>query len=191
MVGMVLNSTQMTVLQGINISLGTTAFVAMTSNISNAVSQASSILGIAALGLYTAFLIFWVAKIFIQNHISFASGALGSGYRIFQLFITIISFLLLIVACEQVSDFGMSSSWLLAHFVVLMMWLVGLAIHLGRTLDPKLFPWHWAVVPVVGITVVLFLRAVDWNAVYAMSLFAGIMFVAAIYDARVSRTFAD
>ncbi len=188
---MVLNSTQMTVLQSVNIALGTTAFVALTSNLSKAVTAATTPIGVACLMAYVAFLIFWVAKIFIQNHVSFSSVEMGSGYRIFQLFITIGSFLLLIVACQELTSFKTSSAWLLAHFSALPLWLVGLAIHLGRAIEIRKFPWHWAVVPVTGIATILALRAAMLSASYAMLILAALMFFPAIYDARVSRTFVN
>ena len=188
---MALNSTQMTMLQGVNVSLGTTAFVVLTTNIADAVKKAPTLIDVACLLFYIAFLIFWVAKIFIQNHVSFATAALGSGYRIFQFFITIVSFLLLIVACEQIGNFDVSSRWLLAHFAVLLAWLVGLAVRLGRSFDRRQFPWHWTFAPLDGVAAITALHAARLENNVAMALLAGLMFFPAIYDARVSRTFAN
>ncbi len=179
----------MTVLQGINISLGTTAFVALTSNIASAVREADSIIAQAGLTAYVCFLIFWVAKVFIQNHIGFANTELGSAYRVFQFFITIVCFLLLIVSCQEIANFQESSNWLIAHFAVLLVWLLGLAIRLGTNLDVRRYPWHWAAVPLVGIGLIVIVRYLGLATPEAMLIVATVVLIPAIFDARRSRTF--
>ena len=188
--GPVLANTEVNVLQAVNLTLATSAFLALADCLPRLVDfSARPSVGMT---LYVGLIVLWTIKLLVENHKSFAGVRVRTrpGYAVFQLLMAVAMFLALAVAAKNADNFTLSAQWLGASLAAGLVWLIGLGFSFGKTFDFKLFPWIWvfsAVVTIVGAFVFGKLGVSVHSVGGVVTLI--MMLAALIVDAIVSRSF--
>lgn len=186
----VLASKEVNVLQAVNLTLGISAFLALADAFPKLVDFAAPFsLGMA---LYVALLITWITKLLVENHRSFGGAriAIRPRYAVFQLAMTILMFLTLIVSAKMAGSFNESIRWLGLSLSVGVAWLAVLAASFGRSFDLGKYPWAWvasALGTVVG-TATLAALHLSPHSYGSCAILSGMLFLV-IWDAAKTGTF--
>lgn len=140
-----LANTEVNVLQAVNLTLGTSAILALADSIPKLVDFSASVS--LTRSFYVVLLVGWTVKLIVENHRSFRTDKISSEpkYAIFQLAMTIAMFLALVISCKSVDSFQTSIFWLLLSMIAGMLWLAGRAFSYGKNFDWREFPWPWLV----------------------------------------------
>ena len=187
----VLRSASFNVLQTVNITLGTSALVALGEGISS--QRFVWPVGAANLApaVYGGILLFWTAKLFSENHKNFADFGRGSAYAVFQLFMTCIAFLFLMAASFNVGNLSLSLVWLGSHFGTLVLWLVGLGLYhrfIGRDFDKEKYPFVWLGSSLLNVILVSLAYVLIDDPLAVLAALA-LVLANCIFDAYRSQTF--
>lgn len=179
-----LGSTEVNVLQAINLSLGTGAYLGFTDTLPKAIdlnltfSPAITLLGILIVG--------WITKLLAENHKGYSSSNIASDheYAVFQLAMTIGSFLALIVAARNFSSFGVALFWYGVAMALCLLWL-GVGYLCGRR-----YRWSFVSSPMAGLIAAAWIAQAGTGpdtAINGTLLFLALCFL--IFDTLESQTF--
>ena len=187
----VLANKEVNVLQAINLTLATSAFLALADSLPKLVDFAGKL----SIGktLYVSLLIFWTVKLLVENHKSFAGARVLArpGYAVFQLMMTVVMFLALSVSAKNADHFILSVEWLGVALSAGLVWLFGLAISFGTNFDRRLYPWIWPASAIVTVVGAFFLANRDASAdSWTAAGVVGIMLLAVVFDAIRSKSFS-
>ncbi len=191
--GGVLAKTEVNVLQAVNLTLGTSAFLALADKLPDLFGDFSH--GLPGRLLYAVLLLSWAVKLLVENHRSFAGEEVKKhpGYSVFQLIMTILMFITLIASARKADILSASTLWLSFSLAAGVIWLLGLAVFHAFTdgFRWRDYPWIWLVS--AGITVVgaatIYLRALSFEAGCTV-LIVATMVLAVLADAVRTNTFS-
>jgi hypothetical protein len=188
----ILANAEVNVLQAINLTLGTSVFVALADAIPKMMNLSAPIsFGRIA---YVLLLVFWGVKLLVGNHKSFGSQNVRSHpqYSIFQLVMTVAMGIPLILAAKVANDIIASSFWLALSLSFGLVWLTGLAVfyHKSVGFEWQKFPWWWVV---SGFTTAIFAgficsASLVFDSIFTVCLIL-LMLVVGLIDSHRTRTF--
>lgn len=188
----IFESSDVNVLQAINFTLGTSAFVAL----ADAIPKMTNLAAPLSFGriIYVTLLVFWSVKLLVGNHKSFARQNIRAHprYSIFQLVMMVAMGIPLIVSAKTANEVSNSSIWLAVSMFAGVIWLIGLGIFYHRTvgLDWKKYPWWWlisGIVTIVGAGYIA-ISGAQFDAVAFVTI-SGSLLLVGIWDAYKTNTF--
>ena len=189
----VLKDNQVNVLQAINLTLGTTAFLGLADSLSKLIDfKYDHFLVRLAFALLIAG---WSIKLLAENHKSFLTKNVENRprYAVFQLTMAVGMFLCLTVSAKNASDLGLSSSWLSGSMLFGVIWLAGLAIfHINdNNFKWQKYPWHWLASALVSFFSSLWISyaKLSFSSVCGQLLLAA-MVIVLLVDFKISKSFS-
>lgn len=187
----ILANKEVNVLQAVNLTLGTSAFLALADALPNLVDfKARVSLGAA---LYVSLLALWSTKLIVENHRSFAGERLRlrPRYAVFQLAMTITMFLAIIVSAKNAHKFEISIKWFDLAMAAGLIWLGVLAASFERNFDPKKYPFVWVASSLVSLVcaTILIVRKIPLQSCSG-SLILIAMLAMLVIDAKKSKSFS-
>ena len=186
----ILATTEVNVLQAINLTLGTSAFLGLADSLFRLLSPGNASV---AKALLISVLLFWAVKLLVENHRSFASNRVISNghYAVFQLLMTVIMFLALTTSAKNAQDLPGSAFWLSLSLCAGIVWLAVLAGSFGRDFRWRLYPWQWvgsAAVTAVGAAAIS-RETIQYDSSGA-TVWLAAMLAAGLADAWATGTFS-
>ena len=184
---------EVNVLQAINLTLGTSAFLAL----ADALPKMTNPVAAPSPGriIYVSLVVFWAVKLLVENHKSFAGTRVRSHprYAVFQLIMAVAMSLALILSAKNADVLALSVWWLMLSLAAGLIWLAGLALFVSVTerFDWKKYPWLWALSGIVTVVGALAIRCWDleFDSAWAIAIIA-LMLVVGVLDAVVMKTFS-
>jgi hypothetical protein len=189
----VLKDNQVNVLQAINLTLGTSAFLGLADSLSKLIDFKHDYFG--ARIAFALLIAAWSIKLLAENHRSFLTQNVENRprYAVFQLVMAVGMFLCLTVSAKNASDLILSSSWLAGTMLFGVIWLVGLAIfHMAAgQFQWQKYPWHWLISALASFSCCFWISytSLGFSSVFSQLLISA-MVAALVIDFKISNSFS-